>query len=106
MPVPVPNAPPVFVPKRNPASNSVNSDRVNVAALRDITDNSGGRTEVIRDADDLDRATAYIADELSKQYFLAYPAAGKKDGLWHSIRVEVLRGNYHVRARKGFVATP
>ena len=42
-------------------------DRVNVAALRDITDDSGGRTEIIRWARDLDPATAGIADELSKQ---------------------------------------
>ena len=42
-------------------------DRVNVVALRDMTDDSGGRTEIIRDARDLNPATASIADELSKQ---------------------------------------
>src|SRR6266446_453380 len=47
-------------------------DRVNVAALRDLTDDSGGRTEVIRDPRDLNPATASIADELSKQYYLGY----------------------------------
>ena len=35
--------------------------------LREITDESGGRTEVVRERRDLDRATASIADELSKQ---------------------------------------
>ena len=80
-------------------------DRVNVAALRDMTDDSGGRTEVIRDARDLDPATASIADELSKQYYLGYQATGKKDGRWHSIRVEVRSGRYTVRARKGYVAS-
>src|SRR5580765_1441970 len=43
-------------------------DRVNVSALRDMTDDSGGRTEVVREAHDLNPATASIADELSKQY--------------------------------------
>ena len=81
-------------------------DRVNVSALRDITDDSGGRTEVIRAARDLDPATAGIADELSKQYYLGYASTGVKDGRWHSIRVEVRDGRYHVRARRGFVATP
>ena len=81
-------------------------DRVNIAALRDITDDSGGRTEVIRYARDLDPATAGIADELSKQYFLGYASTGVKDGRWHAIRVEVRDGRYHVRARRGFVATP
>jgi Ca-activated chloride channel family protein len=80
-------------------------DRVNVAALRDMTDDSGGRTEVVRDGRDLNPATASIADELSKQYYLGYQANGKKDGRWHSIRVEVRSGRYTVRARKGYVAS-
>ena len=46
--------------------SSVNA--LNVAALREITDASGGRTEIVRDARDLDRATSSIADELSKRY--------------------------------------
>jgi Ca-activated chloride channel family protein len=82
-----------------------NDDRVNVVALRDMTDDSGGRTEIVRDARDLNPATASIADELSKQYYLGYPSAGKKDGRWHSIRVEVRQGNYRVRARRGYVAS-
>ena len=42
-------------------------DRVNVMALREMTDDSGGRTEIVRDARDLDPAVASIADELSQQ---------------------------------------
>jgi VWFA-related protein len=84
--------------------NGTNDDRVNVAALRDITDDSGGRTEIIRYTRDLDPATAGIADELSKQYYLGYSAAGPRDGRWHSIRVEVRQPAYHVRARRGYVA--
>jgi VWFA-related protein len=81
-------------------------DRVNVTALRDMTDDSGGRTEIIRDPHDLTTATTSIADELSKQYYLGYPSSGKKDGKWHSIRVE-LRNNrvYRVRARRGYIAS-
>ena len=101
-----PPAPPVFTPRNGPSNAGAASDRVNVAALRDITDDSGGRTEVIRSARDLDAATAYIADELSKQYYMGYAASSSKDGRWHSIRVEVRNAAYLVRARKGFVATP
>jgi hypothetical protein len=82
----------------------MSDDRVNVAALRDITDDSGGRTEIVRSTRDLDPATAGIADELSKQYYLGYSATGPKDGRWHSIRVEVRNPSYHVRARRGYVA--
>ena len=81
-------------------------DRVNAAALRDLTDDSGGRTEVIRGAGDLDAATAGIADELSRHYFLAYPAPGHADGQWHEIEVELRDPRLRVRARRGYIATP
>jgi Ca-activated chloride channel family protein len=79
-------------------------DRVNVAALRDITDDSGGRTEILRDPRDLDPATARIADELSKQYYIGYPSRGVHDGRWHAIRVEVMDPALRVRARRGYVS--
>jgi Ca-activated chloride channel family protein len=82
-----------------------NDDRVNIVALRDMTDDSGGRTEIIRDPRDLNPSTASIADELSKQYYLGYPSAGKKDGRWHVIRVEVRNRSYRVRARRGYMAS-
>ena len=81
-------------------------DRVNVMALREMTDESGGRTEIVRDPRDLDPAVASIADELSQQYYLGYPSPGYKDGRWHTIRVEVRDPALRVRARKGYVATP
>jgi VWFA-related protein len=81
-------------------------DRVNVAALRQITDDSGGRTEIVNDPRDLDAATTTIADELSKQYYIGYPSPGHKDGRWHNIRVEVRDPSLRVRARRGYIATP
>ncbi len=93
-------------PNSDPGSTWVRSDEgVNVRALRAMTDDSGGRTEIIRSSRDLDPATAGIADELSRQYFLAYPAAAEKDGRWHTIRVEVRDKRYRVRARQGYVAS-
>jgi Ca-activated chloride channel family protein len=79
-------------------------ERVNVGALRELTDDSGGRTEIVRSARDLDPATASIADELSKQYYLGYPAPGHADGRWHTIRVDVNKPGYTVRARRGYMA--
>ncbi|MSO53216.1 MAG: VWA domain-containing protein [Acidobacteria bacterium] len=81
-------------------------DRLNVLALREMTDDSGGRTEIVRDPRDLDPAVASIADELSQQYYLGYPSPGLRDGRWHTIRVEVKDPTLQVRARKGYVATP
>jgi VWFA-related protein len=100
-----PTQPPPSGPSPSPR-NTRTDDRVNAAALRELTDDSGGRTEVIRSAMDLDPATAGIADELSRQYYLGYPATAKKDGRWHNIEVRVRNGSYRVRARRGYVATP
>jgi Ca-activated chloride channel family protein len=80
-------------------------DRVNVAALRDMTDESGGRTEIIRDPRDLNAATASIADELRNQYYLGYPSTGNRDGRWHSIRVEVRITTTESAHAAGYVAS-
>lgn len=79
-------------------------ERLNEGVLRSITDDSGGRTEIIRNARDIDAATAGIASELSRQYFLGYSTSSPRDGRWHTIEVRVKRGNYTIRARKGFIA--
>jgi Ca-activated chloride channel family protein len=111
LPFPIPGRrrPPVYPTPPQPGSGGVytrgGNERVNVSALRDITDDSGGRTEIVRYARDLDPATSGIADELSKQYYIGYPATAPKDGKWHTIRVEVTNGNYRVRARRGYVAS-
>jgi Ca-activated chloride channel family protein len=80
-------------------------ERVNENALRAITDDTGGRTEIVRGFGDLPAATAHIADELSKQYYLGYSNGGNKDGKWHAIKVEVKNRRYTVRARKGYIAS-
>jgi Ca-activated chloride channel family protein len=101
--VPWPLAPPRYSPvtmgQFGPA------DVLNVMALRQMTDDSGGRTEIVRDSQDLDRATTSIADELSQQYYIGYPSLGHRDGRWHSIRVEVRDRSLRVRARRGYLAT-
>lgn len=81
------------------------AERVNADALRQITDDTGGRTEIVRGFGDLDSATSRIADELSKQYYLGYVSPGKQDGRWHAIRVEVKDRRLAVRARRGYIAS-
>jgi Ca-activated chloride channel family protein len=86
------------------AASTSSSERINVDALRAVTDDSGGRTEIVVSPRDLDPATAGIADELSRQYFLGYVSTLPKDGRWHTIDVRVRGGRYTIRARTGFVA--
>jgi VWFA-related protein len=81
------------------------SERVNADALRQFTDDTGGRTEIVRGFRDLDGATTRLADELSKQYYLGYASTGKNDGRWHTIRVDVKNRRLAVRARKGYIAS-
>jgi VWFA-related protein len=101
-PKPAPPPPPQSSSHRT-SSSSV--DRVNPDALRALTDESGGRTEIIVSPKDLDPATSGIADELSRQYFLGYISPAPKDGKWHTIDVQLRKGGYLVRARKGFIAS-
>ena len=78
--------------------------RVNATSLREITDESGGRTEVVHDSTELADATARIAEELNSQYLIGYTPAHGADGKYHSVRVHVKGGQYRVRARNGYVA--
>ena len=104
--IPMPGYPPIGGGGGRGSYGVGADDRVNVMALREMTDDSGGRTEIVRDFRDLDPAVANIADELTQQYYLGYPSPGYKDGRWHTIRVELRDPSLMVRARKGYVATP
>ena len=96
------NSPSSGKPSAGPHMNS--GERLNTDALRSLTDDSGGRTEIIVSARDLDPATAGIANELSRQYFIGYSTSAPKDGRWHDIEVRLKKGNYTIRARKGFIS--
>jgi VWFA-related protein len=87
----------------SPDRRAINAG-VNAAALRDITNQSGGRTEIIRSSTDLVDATARIAEELNTQYLIGYTSARASDGKFHSIRVRIAGADYRVRARNGYVA--
>ena len=86
----------------SPRRQAINA-RVNAAALGEITNQSGGRTEVVQDMDGLRAATASIAEELNRQYVMAYASPRATDGKYHSIRVRVVRPGYKVHARNGYV---
>ena len=91
-------------PERQPINT-----RVNAEALREITGESGGRTEIVRSSSDLVEATARIAEELNSQYVLGYTSPRGADNQYHSIRVRIRgpgRGEYRVRSRNGYIATP
>ena len=79
---------------------------VNATALSEITDQSGGRTQIVRSSGDLSVALAEIAQELNSQYLIGYTSTKNVDGKYHSIRVRVRGTDDRVRARNGYVAEP
>src|SRR5262245_47910609 len=83
-----------------PDKQAINT-RVNVQALREVTAESGGRTEVVQSSADLNEATARIAEELNSQYVIGYSSSHASDGKFHHIRVRAT--GYRVRARNGYV---
>jgi Ca-activated chloride channel family protein len=89
----------------SPERRAINT-RVNPQALREITAESGGRTEVVQRSGDLEEATARIAEELNSQYLLGFSSPRGADGQYHSLRVRVTGADYRVRARNGYIATP
>jgi Ca-activated chloride channel homolog len=102
---PRPGLPPIGGGSGGGGWSSAPGDRVNADALRQITDDTGGRTEIVRGSEGLGPATARIADELSKQYYLGYSSNTERDGQWHSIRVNVKDRRLTVRARRGYIAS-
>jgi VWFA-related protein len=79
---------------------------VNPTALREVTDQSGGRTIVVHDSSEASTALADIAEELNSQYLIGYSSPKGDDGKYHSIRVRVRGTDHRVRARNGYVARP
>ena len=96
----------VYAVAIDPPNRRAINARVNETALAEITNQSGGRTEVVHDMDGLRAATARIAEELNSQYVMAYPSPRATDGRYHSIRVRVTQPGYKVRARNGYVGMP
>ena len=89
----------------SPERRAINSS-VNPTTLREITDESGGRTEVVASTTDIAAASARIAEELNHQYVMGFTPKHAPDGKYHTLRVRTHNTDYKVRARSGYVADP
>lgn len=90
----------------DPGERQAINTAVNPSALREITDQSGGRTLVVHSAAGAITALSQIAEELNSQYLIGYSSPHARDGRFHSIRVRVRGTDHLVRARNGYVALP
>lgn len=61
---------------------------------------------VVRNANVFDAALARIARDAGNYYVLGYRRTAQPDGKFHRIEVAVKRAGVHVRARRGYMASP
>jgi Ca-activated chloride channel family protein len=80
--------------------------RVNPEALREITGQSGGYTEIVRSAADVAPATERIARELNSQYGIGFTTPRPPDGSYRFLRVRMKSPGHYARARRGYFAFP
>jgi Ca-activated chloride channel family protein len=83
--------------------NRYGNDPLDRAALRQLTDPTGGLTEIVHADADAVTVAERIAAELRHQYLLGFVPAHADDGRFHRVRVTVTCP-CQVRARAGFIA--
>jgi VWFA-related protein len=71
--------------------------------LQSVTSRTGGKVYLADTFADTRAAFASIADELRNQYLIGYySTAGRRDGKYHKIKLDVARKGLQVRARPGY----
>lgn len=77
----------------------------NESVARKLTDETGGRTIVVRNEKNLEQAFDQISEELRSQYTLGYYSTNTAhDGSYRKIRVDTARKDLDVLARRGYYA--
>lgn len=74
-------------------------------SLKQLADETGGRSFFPNTANELTDTYDEIAQDLRSQYFMSYaPANSKSDGTWRQIRLESTAKGAKVKTRKGYYA--
>jgi VWFA-related protein len=77
----------------------------NESVARKLTDDTGGRTIVVRSEKNLEQAFDQISEELRSQYALTYSSTNNAhDGNFRKIKVETTRKDVDVLTRRGYYA--
>ncbi len=77
----------------------------NEAAARKLTDETGGRTIVVRSEKKLEEAFDEISEELRSQYTLAYYSTNTlRDGTYRKVKLDTVRKDLDVLTRRGYYA--
>jgi VWFA-related protein len=74
-------------------------------SLEDYARSTGGRAFFPHHTGELDSIFTDIVSELANQYVLSYSSTNaKQDNTWRNIKVQVRKGRYDIRARRGYRA--
>lgn len=77
----------------------------NESVAKKLTDETGGRTIVVRNEKNLEQAFDQISQELRSQYTVGYYSTNTaRDGSYRKIKVETTRKDLDVLARRGYYA--
>jgi len=77
----------------------------NESVAKKLTDETGGRTIVVRSEKNLEQAFDQISEELRSQYTLGYYSTNTaRDGSYRKIKVDTARKDLDVLTRKGYYA--
>ena len=77
----------------------------NEGAAKKLTDETGGRTIVVRNEKNLEQAFDQISEELRSQYTLGYYSSNTaRDGSFRKVKVESTRKDADVLTRRGYYA--
>ncbi|HET9481460.1 MAG TPA: VWA domain-containing protein [Candidatus Polarisedimenticolia bacterium] len=74
-------------------------------SLKQLADETGGRSYFPRTAHDLEDVYQQIAEDLRSQYYIAYSPGNKAtDGTWRKIKLETRARGVKVKTRRGYYA--
>ncbi len=78
---------------------------VNEGVARKLTDETGGRTIVVRGEKNLEQAFDQISDELRSQYTIGYYSTNSaRDGSYRKVKVDTTHKDVDVLTRRGYYA--
>jgi VWFA-related protein len=78
---------------------------VNEGVAKKLTDETGGRTIVVRGEKNLEQAFDQISDELRSQYTIGYTSTNPtRDGSYRKVKLETTRKDLDVLTRRGYYA--
>ena len=95
----------IYAVDMSPLQVGSGAGRQGAPQLRGFAEKTGGRFIATPGGQAMREAFASIADELGKQYTIAYrPVNQKRDGKWRTLEVKLNRDDLVVRTRKGYRA--